>query len=86
MELKNEFIEAGVVAEGGAMDVTGIVLLMRRLFDWLSRREEWALLAYLYKHDIKSTGKFSFQVNFLSQPTDPSQPPSTYDHRHLRCC
>eukprot|EP00873_Tetraselmis_striata_P005898 jgi/Tetstr1/426162/TSEL_016489.t1 len=60
MELKQAFKEAGVLAPGGGLDVAGIVLLLRRLFDWISRREEMCLLAFLYKHDLQGTGKFSF--------------------------
>lgn len=63
MELKAAFREDGALDGAAALDVGPLLLLLRRLFPWISRREEWCLLGLLYKVDVNETGKISFGVS-----------------------
>ena len=59
LELKMAFQAAG---EDGALNVRQLLLMLRKLFTWISRREEMALLGLLFKLDTQDNGVISFQV------------------------
>ena len=46
----------------GTLGVGALLLVLRGLFAWISRREEWALLGVLFKLDLDNAAQVSFQV------------------------